>query len=231
MEQREQADRVSRRDQGVAGESIGQAKRVIDLIEQRINEAYRIPLRKDMCMIEAGMLIDLIGQLRIALPKSVVQAQGVLAEREKILEAARVEADKTADAADQIYKDVVKNANQYRDNTHQEVEEYRAKTRQQAEEEANAIIEDANMRADQILYGAQQQAQRLLNEHEIVRRAQVFALEIQDNAEKSADSIYQQTCSEVDKMLTNASALFSRNADDLIALRDKLLHQGVGPNR
>ncbi len=227
MEQREQADRVNRREQAVAGESIGQAKRVIDLIEQRVNEAYRVPLRKDMCVIEASMLIDLIGQLRIALPKTVVQAQSVLAEKEKILEDARIEADKTADAADQIYKDVVKNANQYRDETHQEAENYLAQTHQKADDEANAIIEDAKQRADQIVYGAQQQAQRLLSEHEIVRRAQAFALEVQDTASKNADNIYQQACSEVDRMLSSAATLFSHNADDLMAMRDQLLNQGV----
>ena len=212
----------------VTGESIAQTKRVIDLIEQRMNEAYRVPLKKDLCVVEASVLIDLIGQLRIALPKAVVQAQSVLASREKILEDARIQADKTADNADAIYKKTVGEANRIRDEIHAETDAYEKETRRRVEEDANAMIADANTRAEQILFAAQQQAQQMLEENEITRRAQAYALELSDRAQKDAQSIYEQAVVQADKLLSGATAALSRSANDLAAARDNLIGSGTG---
>ena len=44
-----------------------------------------------------------------------------------------------------------------------------------------------------------------------------------------ADSIYNQACVQVDKMLSGAAAALSRSASELAALRDNLLTQGGNP--
>ena len=223
--QNEQPERVARREQVVAGESIGQAKLVIDTIEQRVNEARRIPLSKGMCMIDAGLLIDLVSQLRIALPKAVVQAQEVLANREQLLEDAKNRADQIANEADALHSRVVGEANHLREQIQADADAYEQKTRARAEEDAQAMIADANTRAEQILYAAQQQAQQMLDENEITRRAQAYALEVRDRAQTDADSIYNQACVHADKLLSGAAAALSRSAGDLAGLRDKLLGQ------
>ena len=67
-----QQERPMRREQAQSGaESIGQTVRVIDAIERTLSDAYRVPLRKNMCVVDASEMADLIGQLRIALPKSI----------------------------------------------------------------------------------------------------------------------------------------------------------------
>lgn len=66
--------------------------RVIDELEARINDARRVPMSKTLSIIDTGELIDLIGQLRIVLPHTVVQAQAILDERKKILGEAKEEA-------------------------------------------------------------------------------------------------------------------------------------------
>ena len=80
MDQREQEQRPVRREYGssTAADSIGQARRVIDQLEARINDARRVPMSKTLSIVDAGELIDLIGQLRIVLPHTVVQAQAIL---------------------------------------------------------------------------------------------------------------------------------------------------------
>ena len=80
MDQREQEQRPVRREYGssAAADSIGQARRVIDQLEARINDARRVPMSKTLSIVDAGELIDLIGQLRIVLPHTVVQAQAIL---------------------------------------------------------------------------------------------------------------------------------------------------------
>lgn len=236
MDQREQMmqqeqPRVMRREQAHSGtESIGQTLRVMDMIEHKLSDAYRLPLKKNMCVVDMSEMIDLIGQLRIALPKSVTQAQAVLASSQKIIEDAKNKADKTADDADKIYNDTVTKARMFKDEIEAEADAFDKETRRKAQEDAAAIVADAQTRAEQLVFAAQQQAQMLVDDNEISRRAQAYAMETRERAEKEADNIYSQACMHVDKMLSGAAAALSRSAQELGALRDNLLTQGVDTN-
>ena len=228
MDQREQEQRPVRREYGssTAADSIGQARRVIDQLEARINDARRVPMSKTLSIVDTGELIDLIGQLRIVLPHTVVQAQAILEQQKQILGDAKAEADRTADKADEIYTTTVEKAKQFEQEVKADADAYDKQIRQKAQEDSNAIIEDANTRANQIIFSAQQQSQKLVDDNEITRRAQAYAVETRERAEKDADSIYNQACAQVDKMLSGAAAALSRSASELAALRDSLLTQG-----
>ena len=228
MDQREQEQRPVRREYGssAAADSIGQARRVIDQLEARINDARRVPMSKTLSIVDTGELIDLIGQLRIVLPHTVVQAQAILEQQKQILGDAKAEADRTADKADEIYTTTVEKAKQFEQEVKADADAYDKQIRQKAQEDSNAIIEDANTRANQIIFSAQQQSQKLVDDNEITRRAQAYAVETRERAEKDADSIYNQACVQVDKMLSGAAAALSRSASELAALRDNLLTQG-----
>ena len=228
MDQREQEQRPVRREYGssAAADRIGQARRVIDQLEARINDARRVPMSKTLSIVDAGELIDLIGQLRIVLPHTVVQAQAILEQQKQILGEAKAEADRTADKADEIYTTTVEKAKQFEQEVKADADAYDKQIRQKAQEDSNAIIEDANTRANQIIFSAQQQSQKLVDDNEITRRAQAYAVETRERAEKDADSIYNQACAQVDKMLSGAAAALSRSASELAALRDSLLTQG-----
>ena len=228
VDQREQEQRPVRREYGssAAADSIGQARRVIDQLEARINDARRVPMSKTLSIVDAGELIDLIGQLRIVLPHTVVQAQAILEQQKQILGEAKAEADRTADKADEIYTTTVEKAKQFEQEVKADADAYDKQIRQKAQEDSNAIIEDANTRANQIIFSAQQQSQKLVDDNEITRRAQAYAVETRERAEKDADSIYNQACAQVDKMLSGAAAALSRSASELAALRDSLLTQG-----
>jgi len=232
VEQQEvQQERPMRREQAQVGaESISQTLRVIDAIEHKLSDAYRVPLKRNMCVVDVSEMADLIGQLRIALPKSVTQAQTVLVSSQRIIDDAKMRADKTADDADKIYNETVTKARAFKDEVEAEADAYDKETRRRAQEDANAILADAQTRAEQIVFAAQQQAQKLVDENEITRRAQAYAMETRDRAEKDADSIYTQACVHVDKMLSGAAAALSRSAQELGALRDNLLTQGQDMN-
>ena len=233
MDQREQEQRPVRREYGssAAADSIGQARRVIDQLEARINDARRVPMSKTLSIVDAGELIDLIGQLRIVLPHTVVQAQAILEQQKQILGDAKAEADRTADKADEIYTTTVEKAKQFEQEVKADADAYDKQIRQKAQEDSNAIIEDANTRANQIIFSAKQQSQKLVDDNEITRRAQAYAVETRERAEKDADSIYNQACAQVDKMLSGAAAALSRSASELAALRDNLLTQGNNPQQ
>ena len=218
-------ERTYRREQTAGSDSIAQAKRVIDLIEQKLSEGRRIPLSKGMAVVSVDEIGNLISQLRIALPKTVLQAQDIMQRSQQIMEDARRAAEETANQAETVYKKAVADANAFKESVQKEADDYDRATRQNAQSAADAMLADAKMRADQVLLAAQQNAQSMVEESEITRRAQAYAMETRERAEKDADSIYSQACVQTDKMLSGAAAALSRSANDLAALRDNLLGQ------
>lgn len=226
----QQETRTVRKEYGQpAGDSIAQARRVIDQLENRINDSRRVPMSKTLSFVDTGEIIDLIGQLRIVLPHTVVQAQAIMDEKERILSEAKAEADKIADTADTSYKTTIDEANCFkrrytmrRTPTTGRFARRRRRTRLQS-------LRTRTPAAEQIIFSAQQQSQKMVDESEITRRAQAYAVETRERAEKDADSIYNQACVQVDKMLSGAAAALSRSASELAALRDSLLTQGANP--
>lgn len=227
---RREQQRAMRREQ-TGGESISQAKRVIDLLEQRIGGGYKVPLRKDAVIVSASELVDLIGQLRIALPKTVQQAQNVLESSQTIVADAKRKAEEVANQAEKSARELNEKIDAYRDDVKKQADEYDKKVRGKAQADAEAIMADANMRAEQIIFSAQQQAQKLIEDSEITRRAQAYAMETRERAEQDASSIYNQACLSVDQMLSGATAALSRSAGELAAQRDGLLGQGAQIDR
>ena len=219
-------ERAYRREQTAGSDSIAQAKRVLDLIEQKLSEGRRIPLSKGMAVVSVDEIGNLISQLRIALPKTVLQAQDIMQRSQQIMEDARRAAEETANQAETVYKKAVADANAFKESVQKEADDYDRATRQNAQSAADAMLADAKMRADQVLPAAQQNAQSMVEESEITRRAQAYAMETRERAEKDADSIYSQACVQTDKMLSGAAAALSRSASELAALRDSLLGQG-----
>ena len=219
-------ERAYRREQTAGSDSIAQAKRVLDLIEQKLSEGLRIPLSKGMAVVSVDEIGNLISQLRIALPKTVLQAQDIMQRSQQIMEDARRAAEETANQAETVYKKAVADANAFKESVQKEADDYDRATRQNAQSAADAMLADAKMRADQVLLAAQQNAQSMVEESEITRRAQAYAMETRERAEKDADSIYSQACVQTDKMLSGAAAALSRSASELAALRDSLLGQG-----
>lgn len=224
----EQSERPMRREHA-GGDSIGQAKRVIDLIEQRINEGGHVLLKKDKCVVDQGELIDLISQLRIVLPKTVLQAQEIMQRSEKIVSDAKAEADKIAGEAKKYHQDAVESAEKTCSQIRAEADAYSQQVTQQAQEAASAAVADAQARAEQILYAAQMQAQQMVDENEITRRAQAAAMELHERAQADAASIYKQAWVHADKILSGAAAALTYNAGEIAKKRDALLGQESGP--
>ncbi len=198
-----QQERPMRREQAQSGaESIGQTVRVIDAIERTLSDAYRVPLRKNMCVVDASEMADLIGQLRIVLPKSVTQAQSVLTSSQRIIDEAKMRADKTADDADKIYNDTVTKARKFKDEIEAEAEAFDKETRRRAQEDANAILADANTRAEQIVFAAQQQAQKLVDDFGMEFAAALMSYRDKQHHVTIRPNLTRISCAEFEKYMT-----------------------------
>ena len=84
---------------------------LIDRLEELFNESKNIPLTRNV-MVDEDRMLDIIDQMRIAIPEEVKKAQQLLGQRDRVLAQAQEEANRTLDLARQkadqlVAKDIV----------------------------------------------------------------------------------------------------------------------------
>ncbi len=104
---------------------------LVDRLEELFNESRPIPFTNNVVVDEDRML-DLIDQMRVAIPEEVKKAQKLMAERDRTLAQAQEEAQRTLQLAREKSDDMV---------------------------ERDSIVEAAQARADQIKEQAMREAE------------------------------------------------------------------------
>jgi len=84
---------------------------LIDRLEELFNESKNIPLTRNV-MVDEDRMLDIIDQMRIAIPEEVKKAQQLLGQRDRVLAQAQEEANRTLELARQkadqmVMKDMV----------------------------------------------------------------------------------------------------------------------------
>jgi cell division septum initiation protein DivIVA len=103
---------------------------LIDRLEELFNQSKTIPLTRNV-MVDEDRMLDIIDQMRIAIPEEVKKAQQLLGQWDRVLAQAQEEANRTIEIA------------------RQKAEQLVAK---------DMIVVDAQRRADQILAQARAEA-------------------------------------------------------------------------
>jgi F0F1-type ATP synthase membrane subunit b/b' len=106
---------------------------LIDRLEELFNESKSIPLTRNV-MVDEDRMLDIIDQMRIAIPEEVKKAQQLLGQRDRVLAQAQEEANRTIEIARQKADQMV------------------AK---------DMIMQDAQRRADQVLSQARAEAENI----------------------------------------------------------------------
>ena len=73
---------------------------LIDRLEELFNESKSIPLTRNV-MVDEDRMLDIIDQMRIAIPEEVKKAQQLLGQRDRVLAQAQEEANRTIEIARQ----------------------------------------------------------------------------------------------------------------------------------
>ena len=73
---------------------------LIDRLEELFNESKNIPLTRNV-MVDEDRMLDIIDQMRIAIPEEVKKAQQLLGQRDRVLAQAQEEANRTIEIARQ----------------------------------------------------------------------------------------------------------------------------------
>ncbi len=84
---------------------------LIDRLEELFNQSKTIPLTRSV-MVDEDRMLDIIDQMRIAIPEEVKKAQQLLGQRDRVLAQAQEEANRTLEIARQkadqlVAKDMV----------------------------------------------------------------------------------------------------------------------------
>jgi hypothetical protein len=124
---------------------------LVDRLEELFNESRPIPFTNNVVVDEDRML-DLIDQMRVAIPDQVKKAQKLISERDRTLAQAQEEANRTIKLA---------------------------RERSQGLLERDSIVESAQARADQVLQQAQLDAEATRNEADQYVLEALTSLEIE----------------------------------------------------
>ncbi len=131
---------------------------LIDRLEELFNESKNVPFTKNV-MVDEDRMLDIIDQMRIAIPEEVKKAQQLLGQRDRVLAQAQEEANRTLELARQkadqmVTKDIVAVEGQRRSDM----------LLTQARSEAENIRADADDYVMDSLTQLQTELERILNQ-------------------------------------------------------------------
>jgi hypothetical protein len=131
---------------------------LIDRLEELFNDAKAVPFTHNVVVDEDRML-ELIDQMRIAIPEEVKKAQQVVAQRDRVMAQAQEEANRTVQlardkSAEMTQKDIIT----------QEAQRRAEQILSQARAEAEAVRADADNYVLETLMQLQDQIAKLSNQ-------------------------------------------------------------------
>ena len=111
---------------------------LIDRLEELFNESKNVPFTKNV-MVDEDRMLDIIDQMRIAIPEEVKKAQQLLGQRDRVLAQAQEEANRTLELARQKADQLV-----MKDGITQEAQRRAEQILAQARSEAEGVRVDAD---------------------------------------------------------------------------------------
>jgi cell division septum initiation protein DivIVA len=131
---------------------------LIDRLEELFNESKTIPLTRNV-MVDEDRMLDIIDQMRIAIPEEVKKAQQLLGQRDRVLAQAQEEANRTLELARQKADQMVS-----KDMVAQEAARRAEQIIAQARADAESIRADADDYAMNSLTQLQDELERISNQ-------------------------------------------------------------------
>ena len=211
--QRRQAEQMAQEGPSIRAENLIAVRRVIDRVEEKLNNGARVPFKNQLIMVNAGELLNMTSELRSVLPDSVQEAAEILRDKQQIELTARQRAQEKTNQANAEAKEKIESA-----------DAQAKQTLEDARVRAAEIEQQARATAEKILLQANAEAQMRTEENEIVRRAHARAKEIFDQVQMDTDGMCRRAYTEVNKMLSGATAALNRSAMEMAELRDQLLN-------
>ncbi|MGV0397619.1 DivIVA domain-containing protein [Corynebacterium suicordis] len=220
----------------------------MDDLQQMVEQAYGVPMTAN-CMVPRREVLDILDEMRNAIPIELDDAQDVLDHRDNIIADSQAQANNlVADAEDEQDR-ILREAQARANDLVQDAEDRAASTVAHAEAEADRLVSDARREYEQVTERAAAEADRLINsgnesyqrsvdegiaeqqrlisESEVVRNAESEAQRIIESAHADSDRLR----TECDRYVDSTLAEFESSLTDTLRVvnRDRAaLRKGAG---
>ena len=220
----------------------------MDDLQQMVEQAYGVPMTAN-CMVPRREVLDILDEMRNAIPIELDDAQDVLDHRDNIIADSQAQANNlVADAEDEQDR-ILRDAQARATEMIQDAEDRAASTVSHAEAEADRLVSDARREYEQATERAAAEADRLINsgnesyqrsvdegiaeqqrlisESEVVRNAEAEAQRIIESAHADSDRLR----TECDRYVDSTLAEFESSLTDTLRVvnRDRAaLRKGAG---
>jgi len=131
---------------------------LVDRLEELFNRSRSIPFTHNVIVDEDKML-DIIDQMRVAIPEEVKKSQQVLSQRDRIIAQAKEEANRTLNIAQEKSDKLVD-----RDSIVQDARKKAEQIKQEAEVQAQATRADADEYVAETLTNLEIALERVINQ-------------------------------------------------------------------
>jgi len=126
---------------------------IIEQIESSVKEARSLPLMGGRVVVEADQILELLSELSICLPSELRQAKAIVADRSKIIDNAKEEAESIIRVAEERRKNMVNESEimrQAKASAEQLLTDAKLKSKE-VRKAANDYVEEIMKRADEML--------------------------------------------------------------------------------
>ena len=150
---------------------------LVDNLEKTLASSARVPATQKV-MVNLNRMLELVDQMRLAIPQDLQDAQDMLAQRESVLSQALLDARRIKASAEEASRNQVKES----------------AIMAEAERKAEHMLADAKRRSDALLQDAQQGA------HTLAQKAQSFG----DTQVRESNRYAQEVLSRLETQLSAA---------------------------
>lgn len=194
----------------------------MDDLQHMVEQAYGVPMTSN-CMVPRREVLDILDEMRNAIPIEMDDAQDVLDHRDGILNDAQDRSKTMINEAEQERDNILADARARAEAMIQDAEERATTTVAQAEDEADRLVTEARHEYDHVTERAAAEAdrlvtsgnesyqrsvdegiaeqQRLVSESEVVRNADAEAQRIVQSAHADSDRLRKECDRYVDSSL------------------------------
>ena len=220
----------------------------MDDLQQMVEQAYGVPMTAN-CMVPRREVLDILDEMRNAIPIEMDDAQDVLDHRDRIIDDAQGQSNDMIRDAENDSDSILADARARAEEMLRDAEERAASTVSHAEAEADRLVSDARREYDRVTGRAAAEAerlvtsgnesyqrsvdegiaeqQRLVSDSEVVRSAEAEAKRIIESAHADSDRLR----TECDRYVDSTLAEFENSLTDTLRTvnRDRAaLRKGAG---
>ncbi len=204
-----------------------QALAALDELAELVETARGVPMSAS-CVVPRGHVLDLVEDVRDALPPELEDAQGVLDKREDLLARAEEEFARAVEQGEVERERLVGAAREQAADVLRSAQEHAGQQVAAAQAQAERILAAARAEAETTVAAARHEAARLMDSSEVHRTATMEAARVTEQARAEARQMAADVEEYVDSRLASFTELLTRTMRQ-IDMGRQTLHERAHP--